>query len=283
MTETLPPSDPSSPPQAVSGPDVAEPLAILADAAAMVRFYSRLPLPSLGPFDRPETPPPFARACRMLPLASLVIALPGALTLGLLSLTALPPFVSATVALTVLVLTTGGLHEDGLADLADGFGGGATRDRKLAIMKDSAIGSYGTLALVLATLARVSLMAAAAPHGAIAAAAAVIAAAIVSRATSLALFHALPPARAGGVASGVGQPERKSVGLALVLASLLAAALLWPWFGPVRLGLALILAALASLGIARMALRQIGGQTGDVIGAAQQLAEIACLIGLAAI
>src|SRR5918994_1725534 len=71
----------------------------------------------------------------------------------------LPPFVAATIAIGFLALATGGLHEDGLADTADGFGGGRTRDEKLAIMRDSRIGTYGVLALVFSVLIRAMALA----------------------------------------------------------------------------------------------------------------------------
>src|SRR5262249_10374713 len=117
-----------------------------------------------GPFS---TPPPFGhafaigaphlgRASWALPLAGVLVALVGAAAYWLAHAAGLPSLSAGALALTATLLATGCLHEDGLADVADGFGGGATRERKLAIMRDSRIGSYGTCALILSLLPRAS-------------------------------------------------------------------------------------------------------------------------------
>ena len=123
------------------------------DLLACLRFFSRLDLPAeRGREGLAE----FAEALRALPLAGAIIggfgafALLGARALGL------PHLPAAVIAIGALVMVTGALHEDGLADLADGFGGGATREKKLEIMRDSRIGAYGALALALTLLLRVS-------------------------------------------------------------------------------------------------------------------------------
>ncbi|WP_102110440.1 adenosylcobinamide-GDP ribazoletransferase, partial [Oceaniglobus roseus] len=170
---------------------------------------------------------------------------------------------------------TGGLHEDGLADTVDGFWGGWTRERRLEIMADSRIGTYGVIALVLSLGLRWSalatLFAAGIGWGAL------IAAAALSRVPMAALSCALPPARPSGLSARVGRPAQSTVGLALLAALLLAI----PCAGAPVLPAA-VLIALAASGLARLALRRIGGQTGDVLGAAQQLAETTALIVFAA-
>lgn len=259
------------------------PLMLLGDTLAMVRFYSRLPIPSIGSFDDPADPPPFGRACRMLPLASLLIALPMTMIAGLLSFTHVPPIVSAAIALAVALLSTGALHEDGLADVADGFGGGWTKERKLEIMKDSRVGSYGVAALALGLIARAGLIAALIGTGVLALGGALLAAAIVSRTASLALFAILPPARPSGVASAVGQPTSRSVGIAVALGLVLTFACLASSFTTTAIITALIVVAIVISAFGRLASAQIGGQTGDVVGAAQVLAEIAFLAGLVAL
>lgn len=259
------------------------PMMLIGDTLAMVRFYSRLPIPALGAFDDPANPPPFARACRMLPLASLLIALPMAVIAGLLSFTHLPAIVSAAIALAVALLSTGALHEDGLADVADGFGGGWTKEKKLEIMKDSRVGSYGVAALGLALIARAGLIAALIGSGVTALAAGLLAAAIMSRTASLALFATLPPARPSGVASAVGQPTPQSVTIAIALCLALTVALLASSFTALATLTALIVVACVIFAFGRLASAQIGGQTGDVVGAAQVLAEIAFLAGLIAL
>jgi adenosylcobinamide-GDP ribazoletransferase len=255
-------------------------LGLIAETAAMVRFYSRLPVPVLGAFDTPDRPPPFAIACRMLPIASLVLALPAALVAIILGFTALPEFFTAAIVTAVLIATTGALHEDGLADTVDGFGGGGTIARKLEIMKDSRIGSYGAAALVLALLARVTLLAALIVVSPWFAAAGLIAAAIVSRTLSLATFALLPAARPDGVASTVGAPKTPSLAIAGALTIGLALVLVAPPAGLLRFLIAFGVAIGLSLALGRLARAQIGGQTGDVIGAAQVLAEIGFLAGL---
>ncbi len=271
----------------VSGPRPPLPARLLAETAAMVRFYSRIPLPALGRFDDPATPPPFAEACRMLPLAAIAIAAPPAILCLGLGATALPSAAIAVATVACGVVTTGALHEDGLADVADGFGGGRTRERKLEIMKDSSIGAYGAMALVLATLARVGLIAAMVagpiPYAAppfLAAPGGLVAAAILSRVLSLALFHVLPPARTDGVAGRVGQPTRGATVIAGLLAMGLTLAVAGPEFGVARVLLAVALAGATTVAFGRLAVRHVGGQTGDVVGAAQQLAEIGFLAGL---
>lgn len=108
-------------------------------------FLTRLPLPRL---TDAAARTPVSRASWAFPLVGLAVGLVGALTLWGTALAGLPPLVSALATLAVTVALTGALHEDGLGDLADGFGGGATRDRKLEIMRDSRVGSYGVLALL---------------------------------------------------------------------------------------------------------------------------------------
>jgi adenosylcobinamide-GDP ribazoletransferase len=257
-------------------------LTLLTETAAMLRFYSRLPLPALGSFDDPAAPPPFARACRMLPVASLVIALPAALAATLLGATALPDLFVATLVVAVSLLTTGALHEDGLADMADGFGGGATVARKLEIMKDSRIGSYGAAALGLASIARIVLIAALIVISPVICGGCLLAGGVLSRTLSLGVFASLPSARATGVASAVGQPERSSLAVAALLALVIALGFAVPGLGLARAVTGIAVASLVTAAVAWLAKSHIGGQTGDVLGATQVLAEIGFLAGLLA-
>jgi adenosylcobinamide-GDP ribazoletransferase len=251
-----------------------------ADLIACLRFFSRLPLPAL-PFERsPHAPPDLARLALMAPIAGAIIAALGALALGLAHALAMPPLVCAALAIAALVVATGALHEDGLADVADGFGGGATRARKLEIMRDSRIGAYGGAALALALILRVAALAALLDQGAGIAMAGLVLAGAASRAFALAPLALLGPARAEGLGAGVG---RLGAGGALAAAG--AALIVGVGLGLGALGLgrailALLLALAAALAMTAIARRQIGGQTGDVAGAAQQTAEIACLCGL---
>lgn len=179
--------------------------------------------------------------------------------------------IAAAAVIAVQAALTGGLHEDGLSDCADGFWGSHDRARRLEIMKDSRIGSYGALALGLALVMRWSALAALIPAGAWGLA---LTPMILSRAAMGLVMAALPNARAGGLSAGVGRPP---------LAAALAGACLALGLGLILAGHAAPVMALFSgvmvAGLALVARAKIGGQTGDVLGAAQVVAEIA---GLAA-
>ncbi|MCJ2033925.1 adenosylcobinamide-GDP ribazoletransferase [Methylobacterium sp. J-068] len=263
--------------------DPAFPGAALAyDLAGCLRFYSRLPVPRLPGEGDPHAVPDFRTLPRMLPLAGLILGLPGAVTLlGAWGL-GLGPFLAATLALTAGILITGALHEDGLADVADGFGGGATPARRLEIMRDSRIGAYGGVALVLSLALRIGALATLLDRVGGLAAIALVLAATLSRSAALAPLALLAPARADGAGAAVGRPGRRTLVTAGALALMLT--LLGLAFGLAPLGGALMLAmsVLAAWGVTALARRAIGGQTGDVVGAAQQCAEIAALLALVA-
>jgi adenosylcobinamide-GDP ribazoletransferase len=175
---------------------------------------------------------------------------------------------------------TGALHEDGLADTADGFGGGATRERKLEIMRDSRIGAFGAVALALSILIRVAALAAALKGGFWNAAGSLILVAALARAGALMPLAALDPARVDGAGAAAGRldPAAFAASCVAALVIVLIAGILATGFWR-----ALAAAAASAIGAAAMtalARRQIGGQTGDVAGAAQQWAEIAAWCGL---
>ncbi|KAB1075242.1 adenosylcobinamide-GDP ribazoletransferase [Methylobacterium planeticum] len=253
------------------------------DLAACLRFYSRLPVPRLPGEADPHATPDFRTVPRMLPVAGVLLALPAGLMLLAAKGLGLGPFLAATLAVAVAVLVTGALHEDGLADLADGFGGGATRERRLEIMRDSRIGSYGGVALVLTLSLRIGALATLLDRtGAVPAAAALVLAASLSRVAALVPMVLLGPARPGGASAAVGRPGTATVGIAAGTGLVLT--LLALPFGLPLGGLALmpVLALAASLALSAIARAKIGGQTGDVIGGCQQVAEIAALLGLIA-
>jgi adenosylcobinamide-GDP ribazoletransferase len=252
----------------------------LHDLAACLRFYSRLPVPQLPGEPDPHRSPDFTRLPRMLPLAGAILALPAAVTLAAASLAGLGPFLSATLAVAILATTTGALHEDGLADLADGFGGGSDRAKILAIMRDSRIGSYGALALFLALALRVGALATLLDRIGLAAATAVVLAATLSRVAALLPMVLLPPARSDGLSAAVGRPGRATLGMAAGIAILVAVLALALGLAPVGVIAMVFLAGVAALAVTGLAKRRLGGQTGDVIGACQQAAEILALLGL---
>src|SRR5208283_956021 len=253
--------------------------ALAKDGALCLRFYTRLDWGGAPEVEMAG----FAEALRALPLAGASIGGIGALALALSRALGLAPLAAATVAVAAIVAVTGGLHEDGLADVADGFGGGGTPARKLEIMRDSRLGSYGGLALGLSLLLRVFAVAALAEQSTLLAAAAMIATGALSRTAGLAPLLVLSPARPEGLGAAVPRPSSRALLLAAALAALLSLA---PALCGASLGLILLAdlaACLAAILTARLADRQIGGYTGDVLGAAQQAAEIAALLALSAI
>ncbi|WP_308915687.1 adenosylcobinamide-GDP ribazoletransferase [Jannaschia sp. LMIT008] len=232
------------------------------DLVSAVMLLTRIPV-------RGSPTQPAARAVWAWPVVGLGVGAAMGAVLALGQALGAVPILSAALAVALGCALTGALHEDGLADVADGFWGGRDRDRRLAIMRDSRLGSYGAVALTLTLLARVALLAAAAEQGQ--AWAVPIAAAMASRAAMPAVMRVLPPARAGGLSHGAGRPTARGATLATLIGALPLA-----WFGWPGLGAASA-AALAVAGLALVARAKIGGQTGDVCGAAQQVAELAVL------
>ncbi|CAM5769708.1 adenosylcobinamide-GDP ribazoletransferase [Labrys miyagiensis] len=246
-----------------------------------VRFWSRLPVPEFDFEIDPHGRPDMERLAPVTPLAGAALGIGAAIVLVLASFLGLPPTPAAIFAVAALVVMTGALHEDGLADLADGFGGGRTMERKLEIMRDSRIGSYGAAALVLGLTAKISLLASVltAASGAPAASLVLIAAVAVSRIAGLLPLVLLSPARSDGAGAAAGRLSLDAWRLGAAPSLVAGALLAWIATGHVGAILAPALAFLAAYGVARLARWQIGGQTGDVCGAAVMLAEIAFLAG----
>ena len=145
-----------------------------------------------------------SRAAWAFPLVGVVVGLVGAVVYGLAYHLGLPFWPAAALCIAATMTLTGCLHEDGLADTIDGFGGGETRERKLDIMRDSRIGTYGVCALVIAILLRVSALALIGAPGPVTAA--LIAAHAAGRAVMPAIMALLPPARPDGLSASAGQP-----------------------------------------------------------------------------
>ena len=215
--------------------------------------------------------------------AGVMVALMGLLDSGATATSPLALLVAACLATAATVWLTGAFHEDGLADTFDGLGGNVQRERALEIMKDSRIGSYGTVTLVLVLLLKVTLLALLAQHGAWPVAAALIGAHVLSRAAPLVVMRALPyvsdPARAKS------KPLAESVSTASLWTglgwSVPALALIWQAHGTIG---TIVMALLWLLVLARllgMLRRRLQGFTGDTLGATQQLCELAVYLGLA--
>lgn len=238
-----------------------------------MRFLTRLPVP----FVRTLDPPPLTQAMGLFPVAGAFIGVVTGVVLELGSLARLPPLAAAVAALGAAALVTGALHEDGLSDTADGFGGGSTREERLDIMRDSRIGAYGALALVFVTLARASLLADLLRFPRWTTVALIACAAAFSRALIVDFMWATRPARRDGLSVMAGRPSRNVTLLALTLGGLGAGITSGYLLTPV-IGVLSLIAGGFTLGLVRwLAMRKIGGQTGDVIGAAQVLTELAML------
>jgi adenosylcobinamide-GDP ribazoletransferase len=248
----------------------------VSDIGDALRFFTRMPLGEANA----SAPLDINRFAWAAPVAGVVVGLTGALALALTAPIGLPPLICAGLATATLVAATGALHEDGLADVADGFGGGATRAMKLDIMRDSRIGAYGAIALTLALILRVGALTAALDGGFSRASLSLIAVAALSRAGALTPLALLGSARADGAGAAAGRLEPEALAAAWGSALVVALAV-----GLISLGLAHALAAALASGAGALAMvalarRAIGGQTGDVAGAAQQLAEIAAWCAL---
>ena len=252
---------------------------VLPDVPAALRFLSRLPVPRLAHEDSVDGPPDIERLGPAFPFAAAVIGVTGALALVVGHWLNLGNFIAATLAVGVLAVVTGALHEDGLADTADALGG-MNVARRLEIMKDSAVGPFGVVALILSFTLRIGALAALASLSVWGAAAALIAAASVSRVGALWILHALPPARPTGLSSRAGRPSRNTLQKAAAIAAVIAAVLAIPGFGILSLLAGFLVGIVALSGLTRLADAQFGGQTGDVAGAAVAVVEIAFLLGL---
>ena len=226
-----------------------------------------------------------------------------ALLLALLPPTVFAPLVAAVLSTVTTVLLTGGFHEDGLADVADGLGGSAERDRALEIMKDSRVGAFGAMALVLALLSKVALLgllgsaevtlpglddasseaSLEAPFDGWLVAVALFAAHVVSRGLPLLLIRLLP--HVGDTVSSKSKPLAEQISLpSLGAASLwvfLALALAAIALPAINLIVACSFAVIALLWMGRLFTRRLQGFTGDCLGATQQVCEIAFYLGLA--
>jgi adenosylcobinamide-GDP ribazoletransferase len=190
--------------------------------------------------------------------------------------------VAAALAVATTILVTGGLHEDGLADTADSFGG-STTEKKLEIMDDSRIGSYGAAALAISILVRVLALGAVAAGGSWRGLLVLVAAEAVSRAALVRLWHDLPAARMGGLSNDTGAPDQNAMLVALAVAAVIAVVFALPGVGLWPTVLAGALAIAGTYGTIRLVSRTLGGRTGDTLGACQQVAVAAFLVGASAL
>ncbi|MCE2518459.1 MAG: adenosylcobinamide-GDP ribazoletransferase [Alphaproteobacteria bacterium] len=251
-------------------PDHQERPGLAASLAAATQFLTLIPIGN--GHDHP-----LARCVVMFPVVGAAIGLVGGVFYIVAGWLGLGPVLAAIVCVVAMLVLTRGLHEDGLADLADGLGAHADRAGRLAVMRDSRIGAFGAMALVIVIGARVATVADL-PND-MAVLAALVVAAALSRASMVVAMAVMPAAREDGMAEAAGEPAFDQVLIALGIGTVLALALLFPWAW---------IAALAGGGIAAclvgwLAMTVLGGKTGDVLGAMQQVSEIGVLAGAVAV
>jgi len=238
------------------------------EGLAALAFFTRIPVPS-GPWQQVS----LAASMRMFPLigagVGAVISLAYWLSTGLLDA---PAIAGAVIAVAAGILITGALHEDGLADFWDGFGG-QDRTQRLAIMRDSHLGSYGAIALICILILRIAVISSGTPARI---AGMLIAAAALSRTAAVILAHLLPPARGDGLSASAGTLPLP-IALGATITGLLAALIFLPLTAllPALIAMATGIALLHFLSAGRL-----GGQTGDVLGATQQMTEALILISI---
>jgi adenosylcobinamide-GDP ribazoletransferase len=269
-------TDPNQPSPAETVPPRAlwlSPVGWVTDTGLMLRLLTRLPAPAAGPVVFGGR---LARALRTIPLVGAIVGAIGGLAYVVALWLDLPPVIAAILAVLTSLVATGAYHEDGFADTCDGLGGSFDREKKLAIMQDSRHGTFGVAAVVATVLLRVAALATIAEP--VLAVTALIATHAGARAFLPAAMLWGQPAKTDGQGFAAGKPERASVWGALGLAAIIAFVAL----GFVALP-ALLAGAVAAYAMFTIARRQIGGYTGDVLGAIEQVAEIAMLLCLAAL
>ena len=272
-----------------------------------VQFFTRIPITGALANWVGFSPGMLRASAGHFPGVGVLVGAVAAAVFGLLQAvlpeTAFTPLVAAGLSTVATVLLTGGFHEDGLADVADGLGGSDNKERALDIMKDSRVGAFGAMALVLALLCKVALLAilgsvdnapAAVDDATVSAsldgwlhggygAAALLAGHVVSRGLPLLLIYLLP--HVGDTALSKSRPLADQITPASLLVALLwclgALALASLALGAIDLIVACSFAVLALLWMGRLFKRRLQGFTGDCLGATQQVCEIAFYLGLA--
>lgn len=245
---------------------------LLKDVYVSVVFLTRLPAPGWPDAAGRK----LATGMWAFPIAGVLVATIAGVVYAACDALGLPVFISSLFAVVALVMATGGLHEDGLSDLADGVWGGADPEKRLAIMSDSRIGAFGAIALIVSIAGRAAAIASIGQP--LFVLGALVAAAAVSRAVMPAIMTFGTPAKSDGLGAEAGTPAASAWGSALLLAAgICAVAAPAGWFA------CLIAAAAGAALVSWFARRNLGGYTGDVLGAAQQVAELFALTVVASV
>ena len=238
--------------------------------AIAFQFLTRIPTPAIR-VDEGD----LRRASAAFPLVGLAVA-----AIAVAVRAAMEPLwgeaVATLAAVAAMVAATGAFHEDGLADSADGIWGGWDREQRIAIMRDSRLGTYGTVALLIVLSLRVALLV---PLSLLDFARAVLAGAVLGRGSILLMVRLLPPAAPDGTGAAVTGPLRaggSAVALVTVALAAVVASAVWA-------PLLLAVGVLVSLACAALLRRKLGGLTGDALGATNQLVELATIAVVAAL
>jgi adenosylcobinamide-GDP ribazoletransferase len=241
---------------------------LASDLKISILFCTRLPLVHSDPIEGRD----LARASWAMPIAGALVGALAALVYWIAHRAGLPSLPAAALAVAATLAATGCLHEDGLADTTDGFGGGKDREHKLEIMRDSRIGTYGTCALTISLILRWGALASIADP--LPVTMALVAAHASARATLPTFMRLVPQARSDGLSAFAGKPPREST----TAAGLLGLVALGFGLGPTAAIIGLLLLSSAGVFMAWLSVKQVGGQTGDVLGALEQINEILILL-----
>ncbi len=245
---------------------------LMDDFVMGLRFFSRLPTG-----DSEHEAPSLSRMAPAMAFSSIAIGFLPALVMAGLAWLGAPALVAAAIGVGLMVIVTGAMPEDALADAADGLFGGATVERRLEIMKDSRHGTYGVVAIALYLILRVASYGALVAVNPLAAAGVMLATSILARSGALWLSVALPNAREGGASQSAGRVTRQTFAIGAAFAIVLTFALAGPFAGILGVAFALLAAGVTAVAWVWCCRRLVGGQTGDLIGALHALIEVAAL------
>ncbi len=240
----------------------------LADITACLAFLTRIPLGAANL----DTGRALAGSAWAFGIVGALVGGIGTVFYAVAVVLGLTPLIAATLSVAAMAAATGALHEDGLADTVDGFGGGSDRAAKLRIMRDSYLGTFAAVVLFLTLVLRIAVLAALADP--VVVGTILVAAAAASRTVMVAIMAWLAPARADGLGAASGVPGAGTLACGALISIGVAFAVA-P--AAVAVGILLTVAAVGTA-VAWLARRQIGGHTGDVLGAAQQVSEAAALV-----
>jgi len=236
------------------------------DVFLALGFFTRLPIPAVSGH--------LGAAARAFPFAGLIVGLIGALVYFVAMEIGLSGLLAALLAVAATGIVTGALHEDGWADVCDALGARGGVERRLEILRDSRLGSYGGLALIFSTSIKVAAIAnLGAPE---LVAGALIAAHTLARGVLPLVMARMPLARSNGLAVDAGRPSITAANWSLIIALIIAVIAV----APVAALVALLAALAATWAVAKLAQAKFGGYTGDVLGAVEQVAEMAILVNL---